>query len=136
MDPEQATKLTDALVQAIRQQNEKSVLAIADKLINPVVMEMAKMGQAMAGLMALIRGNRRDVNATEAMKAIVGNMTPEDFLKLDPEGIAEAAYRLAEDMEKRALTFERMTGRASPEESPAERMRKIFSSEPGKLPDE
>lgn len=109
MDEDRTAKeLANALIQAVREQNEGAVKSMMEAIVNPLLQRMDRIGQAQVTLAAGLRTVRRDRNATEMAKVLV-----EHFLRKDGELsteiihlIGDHAYSVANEMETHALVAE------------------------------
>jgi predicted RNA-binding protein len=109
MDEEQQKQFVTALVSAIVGQLSVSLTAFQDQTLShilentvlPMRQDMTGMANHLHQVSALLRQNRRDINAREAMKVLLVSNHMDD-----PKTLAAMAYATAEAMEVHAIASE------------------------------
>jgi len=95
MTPEQAQQFMDLLMETIRTERPEFLNAA----LEPILARLEGMARGMQVLAQMLQQNRRDFNATEAMKIMLAEA---DKFEVDitSEEIAKRAYAIAVEMEK------------------------------------
>jgi hypothetical protein len=109
MTPEQAKQLMELMTETFRNEREE--------MMKPILERMGQIAMHVGNLARLLQQNRRDFNATEAMKTILTERLKDvpaeeaaehPLGKASPAVIAHIAYQLATEMERRGVAADAM----------------------------